>query len=127
MAIKISLESTVIPVEIGDLKFEIDVSDEKYESIVERFNAFLVKMEALDEDNPEDVGKLKVIVKEMYDELLGEKSYEQIHAKMPNISFVAGLLADLVTQLTEEVNKRTLPTAKVKAVVKKQAKKQTKK
>ena len=39
MAIKINLESTVIPVEIGDLKFEIDVTDEKYETFTRGFNA----------------------------------------------------------------------------------------
>ena len=127
MAIIISLESTVIPVQIGDLKFKIDVTDEKYEKIVERFNSFLVEIEALDEEKSEDIAKLKGIVEEMYEELLGEGAYEKIHAKMPNISFVTGVLANLVTQLIEEVDKRTLPTLKAKAVVRKQTKKQTKK
>lgn len=29
MAIKLELKSTIIPIEIGDLKFEVDMTDEK--------------------------------------------------------------------------------------------------
>ena len=122
MAIKVNLESTIIPVEIGDLKFEIDVADEKYETLVNNFNDFLEKVEALDEENPEDISQLKAIVKDIYDEMLGENAYEQIYTKMPNISFVTGVLVNIVTQLAEEVDKRVTPTPSLKAV-KKSAKK----
>jgi len=128
MAIKISLESTVIPVQIGDLKFEIDVSDEKYEEIVSNFNGFLEKISELDEEKAEDVVQLKDIVKEIYDQLLGEGAYEKIYAKMSNVSFVVGVLVNLVTQLTGEMEKRMILNVKTKAVTRrKPAKKQVKK
>jgi len=108
MAIKISLESTKIPVEIGDLKFEIDVMDEKYEAFIKNFNVFLTKMEALDEEKSEDIVMLKAMVAEVYEELLGVGSYEQIYAKMPNIIFVASALVNIVKQLTEEMDGRII-------------------
>jgi len=123
MAIKVSLESTVVPVELGDLKFEIDVADEKYEKIVKDFNGFLEKIGELDEGKAEDVAQLKVIVEDIYDQLLGEGAYEQIYAKMPNIAFVAGVLVNVVAQLAKEIENRMMPTAKKKFVPKKQVKK----
>ena len=125
MAIKINLESIKIPVEIGDLKFEIDVTDEKYESFIKNFNAFLTKMESLDEDDVEDIAQLKVAVSEVYEDLLGTDSYEQIYEKMPNIAFVASVLVNIVTQLMAEMDERITPTSvsKMKTVAKKQPKK----
>ena len=124
MAIKISLESTKIPVEIGDLKFEIDVTDEKYEAFIQNFNAFLSKMESLDEEKSEDIALLKTMVSKVYEELLGTGSYEQIYAKMPNIAFVASTLVNIVTQLMQVMDERITPTpvSKMKAVAKKQPK-----
>ena len=119
MAIKINLESTVIPVEIGDMKFEIDVTDEKYEAFIKNFNVFLSKMEVLDENKSEDVAQLKVMVKEIYDELLGAEAYEQIYAKMSNIAFVSGVLVSVVKQLMEEMDQKTAPKSQLKLVEKK--------
>jgi len=119
MAIKINLESTKIPVEIGDLKFEIDVTDEKYEAFIQNFNAFLSKMESLDEEKSEDIALLKTMVEEVYEELLGTGSYDQIYTKMPNIAFVASVLVNIVTQLTQVMNERITPTPKMKVVAKK--------
>ena len=114
MAIKISIESIKIPVEIGDLKFEIDVTDEKYESFINHFNVFLTKIEALDEANSEEMANLKVLIKEVYDELLGVGAYEKTYAVMPNMSFIASALANIVMQLVEEMDKRAGAVAELK-------------
>ena len=119
MAIKINLQSTVIPVQLGDLKFEVDVADEKYDEIVKNFNGFLEKISELDEAKAEDVIQLKEIVKETYDQLLGEGTYEQIYDKMPNISFVAGVLVNLVVELAKEMQKRMVSKIQVKTMSKK--------
>ena len=113
MAIKVNLESTVIPVEIGDLKFQIDVTDEKYESFIKNFNEFLEKIETLDEEKSEDIARLKEFVKEIYDELLGVGAYKKTYEKMPNISFVARTLANVVTQLVAEMDQRLVPVTKL--------------
>jgi len=119
MAIKVNLESTKIPVEIGDLKFEIDVTDDNYEVFIDNFNIFLEKVESLDEGNSEDVVQLKIFVEKIYDDLLGMGAYQQIYAKMPNISFVASTLVKIVMQLVEEMDKRMIPTSNLKTETKK--------
>jgi len=116
MAIKINLEATKIPVEIGDLKFEIDVTDERYEAFINNFNEFLTKLDSLDDGKSEDIAVLKTLVSEIYAELLGEGSYEQIYEKMPNIAFVASVLVNIVTQLTEEMDERIKPTSKLRQI-----------
>ena len=126
MAIKINLESTKIPVEIGDLKFEIDVTDEKYESFINNFNIFLEKMESLDEEKSEDLVLIKKMVKEVYDDLLGKDAYEQIYAKMPNTAFVSKVLATIVSQLMIEMEDKSSfvePKPNIKIMAKKQTKK----
>jgi len=67
------------------------------------------------------------MVSEVYEELLGVGSYKQIYAKMPNIAFVTSVLMRLVTQLTEEVDKRIEPVSEVTVVKKTTTKKQGKK
>ena len=119
MAIKVSLESTKIPVEIGDLKFEIDVTDEKYEAFIEKFNNFLAKIEFLSEEKVEDMTLLKTMVSEVYEELLGMGSYEKIYSKMPNIGFVSSALVSIVTQLIKEMEQRITATSKMNTVTKK--------
>jgi len=123
MAIKISLESVKIPVEIGDLKYEIDVTDEKYEAFIKNFNEFLTKVETLNKESSEDTILLKSMVSEVYEELLGKGSYEAIYAKMPNIGFVSATLVKIVTQLMQEMEQRITAKSAVKVVPKKQGKK----
>ena len=119
MAIKINLESVKIPVEIGDLKYEIDVTDEKYEAFIQNFNEFLMKVETLNKENSEDTVLLKTLVSGIYKELLGAGSYEAIYDKMPNIGFVSATLVNIVTQLTEEMEQRITMKPVVKVVPRK--------
>ena len=127
MAIKISLQSTKIPVEIGELKFEIDINDEKYEQFVQEFNRFLSEIESLDEDKIEDLEQLKSMVKDIYERLLGEGSYTAVYNEMPNIAMVSSVFVHIVEQLKQEMDDRMKPTSKLKSVPKKPTKKQGKK
>jgi len=125
MAIKINLESVKIPLEIGDLKFEIDVTDEKYEAFIKNFNIFLEKMEVLDEEKTEDLALIKEMVKEVYEDLLGKGAYEQIYEKMPNTAFVSKVLVTIVSQMMIEMESKSSFEAKsnMKVVTKKATKK----
>jgi len=123
MAIKVNLESIKIPVEIGDLKYEIDVTDDKYEGFIKNFNIFLSKIEKLDENDAENVVLLKTMVKAVYDELLGLSAFDEVYAKMPNIAFVSNVLINVVTQLMEEMDDTVTPKNKMKTAVKKTVKK----
>jgi len=127
MAIKVNLQSTIIPVEIGHLKFEINITDKKYEDFVKEFNQFLSNLEKLDEQNAEDVDRLRAMIKEIYTKLLGEGSFEVVYQEMPNIALVASTFINVVTQLMQEMDKRMNQPQKLKTVAKKAPKKQVKK
>ena len=118
MAIKINLESTVIPVEIGDLKFQIDVTDETYERYVQAFNSFLDDVSELDETTSEDLTLLKAKQRNVYDVLLGEGAFESIYELAPSVVITTGILTQVVEQLEKEMMKR-LDGRSIKAVPKK--------
>ena len=108
MAIKIDLESTKIPVEIGDLKFEINVADDKYEAFLQSFEKFISEAKDIDEENIEVNVRLKELLQKTYDELLGKGAFKKVYAKIPNISFVTGVLTNLFEHLVLEIEKRSL-------------------
>ena len=119
MAIKINLESVKIPVEIGDLKYEIDVTDEKYETFVGKFDEFLGKAAALYKEKTEDVTEFKTMLSDIYEALLGEGSFDEIYEQMPNISFVSSTFVKIVTQLMQVMGARVIAKPKAKAVFEK--------
>jgi len=119
MAMKINIQSTVIPVEIGDLKFEIDVTDENYERLTQIFNTFLLEMENLNDAESEDLDLLKEREKVVYDALLGEGAFEKIYSLSPSIAVMTGILTQLVEYLEEEMMKRLDPKTTKKSPSKK--------
>ena len=118
MAIKINLESTKIPVEIGNLKFEIDVEDRKHDTFIRTFNSFLTDINQLDENNVDDSLKLKKMITEVYEELLGIGSFDKVYNKVPNISIVAGILMQVVEELSKIINQKILPKNEFKLMSK---------
>lgn len=99
MAIKINLESTKIPVEIGDLKFEIDVDDKLYDNFVRKFNSFLNEIEKMKSDENQTLDFVKNSLKNLYDNLLGLGTYEKIYSQMPNTAFMTKTLFALINDL----------------------------
>ena len=103
MTIKVNLESTLIPVEIGEMTFQIDVADDKYSAFLQKFNQFLKKAEAFDETKKEEVTKIKTAVKNCYNALLGESAFDNIYEQMPNLIFMIHTLKQIMVALSELV------------------------
>ena len=106
MAIKINVESTVIPVEIGDLKFQIDVSDEHYAVFSKAFDVFLEDMSRLSAEEEEDLALLREKQEKIYNTLLGEGAFESIYRLVPSIAHTTGILKQIVDHLEEEITQR---------------------
>ncbi|MCL1924211.1 MAG: hypothetical protein FWF50_01345 [Defluviitaleaceae bacterium] len=121
MALKINLESTVIPIEIGDLKFEINVTDENYSVFNQVFSKFLEDIESLSEAETEDLELIKEKQKLVYDALLGEGAFEKIYAISPSVIVTTGVLTKVIEHLEAEVSNR-LDAKKGKNQVKKSVK-----
>ena len=119
MAIKLNLNTTIIPVEIGDFNFEINMTDEKEKAFQTKLNDFLKQAEQLNESHSEDEEKLQTMIAEMYDELLGDGAFDQLYAHTPNVGILLGVFMQLVAEFAKEAKSRVLPSSVLKIVEKK--------
>ncbi|TMZ64705.1 hypothetical protein EMG21_29245, partial [Klebsiella pneumoniae] len=80
MAIKIQTEKPEIPVEIGNLRFSFDVSDESIKKF--RKEALEVQKEfhsiTVSEDDDEALEQAKSVLKRGFELILGEGAFEKI-------------------------------------------------
>ena len=106
MAIKIELQSTIIPVEIGAFKFEVNMTDEKEKAFKAQLDDFLKQASELDETKLEDETKLKELLKQMYDDLLGEGSFDKMYNSAPNIGILSGVFIQLVQEFGKVAQSR---------------------
>jgi len=122
MAIKINLNTTVIPVEIGQHKFEINMTDEKEVAFQTKLNKFLTDIQELNEEKPEDTEKLTTLVADVLDSLLGVGSFDTLYKEVPNTGILLGVLMDLVTEFSKEAKNRVMPKSILRIMDKKQKK-----
>jgi len=119
MAIKLNLKTTIIPVEIGDFKFEINMTDEKEKAFQAKLNDFLQKAHQLNEQTSEDEETLRIMIAEMYDELLEKGAFEKLYNHTPNTGILLGVFMELVTEFGKEVKSRVIPNSVLKVMNKK--------
>jgi len=125
MALKLELKSTIIPIEIGDFKFEVDMTDTKRKAIEERLTLFTTKATNLDENNPEDEVKLKDLLQIMYDELLGLGAFKKLYTHTESLEILSNVLAHTVVGIKQSLESRVIhnPNLQVVAENKKPSKK----
>ena len=105
MAIKIQTEKTFIPVEIGDLKFKFDITDE---SIVElRKNADKVRKELenieADKNDEKALEQTKDVLRQGYTLILGEGAFEKIYEISPSVIVCMKYFEQVVRGIEEEL------------------------
>ena len=122
MAIKINLETTIIPVEIGNFKFEIEMTDEKEKTFQIKLNDFLEQIQVL-EDTVEDELKLREMMETVYDDLLGIGTFGKLYEFAPSIGILSGVLIQLIEEIGKETQSRITTKPILKAINKKATKK----
>ncbi len=109
MAIKIQTEKPTIPVEIGKLRFEFDVSDESIKNFYEKSFETFKEIETIevDEDEEEEVifEKAKDILKKSFDLMLGEGAFVQIYELSPSIFILTNYYKQLYEGISKELEK----------------------
>jgi len=103
LAIKIEKKQTEIPIEIGDLKFAFDVTDESIQRFRENAIKIQQELEVID-DEEEDFNKAKDILKKGFDVILGDGAFERVYQMTPSIPYLLNYFIQLVDGLTEEIN-----------------------
>ena len=106
MVVKFELFSAKIPIEIGNMKFELDVSDEKYDAFTIVFNKYLDELTELTVQESEDLNIIKEKQRLVFTTLLGEGAFDAIYAMSPSIVSTTRVLNDVVNYMEQEVKKR---------------------
>ena len=119
MAIKIDLQSTLIPLNIGEFEFEIDLNDKTEKAFKGQLDNFLKTAEKMDEKKPEDEAKLKEMLAEMYDGLLGKDSFKKLYKQAPSIGILTGVFIQMVVELGKVTQSRITSTPVLKMMEKK--------
>lgn len=111
MAIKINLQGTAIPVEIGELKFEVDVTDAGYQKtfqqllhLQEEAIALITQAATVDEASTAMFKhKLHTLIQEAYDDLLGAGAFTAVYAQTPNITYVTKYLTEIIAGIQKQL------------------------
>lgn len=98
--IKINTQSTEIPVEIGELKFGIDSSDEGLKVLLKKYSEVVKKSGKL-KDADEKAGKQ--IVADCFDILLGKGAFDQIYAQTSSLLRCMQILEQLAQGIAKEL------------------------
>ncbi|GEN30232.1 hypothetical protein HNQ35_000065 [Cerasibacillus quisquiliarum] len=103
MAIKIQTQTHVIPIEIGDVKLEFDMSDENIKRLFDSENEIMKKISEVDSN---DFDAQKKAIKEIIDATLGDGSFDKLYNLSPSVFIVVEYFMQIAQGLKEEINKR---------------------
>lgn len=106
MAIKLNLKKSIIPVEIGDFKFEVDLSDEKANAFEEAIIKFLKGIKELSNEAKNE-SKLGDLLEDAFDELLGEGAFEKLYGYAKRLDSLAELFNELILELVSKLPGRS--------------------
>ena len=103
MAIKIEKKQTEIPIEIGDLKFAFDVTDESIQRFRENAIKIQQELETID-DEEENMENAKAILGKGFDVILGDGAFEKVYQMTPSIPYLLNYFIQLVNGLSDELS-----------------------
>jgi len=102
MALKLNLKKSIFPVEIGEFKFEVDLSDDKTDAFEEKVTTFLTGINQLT-DAPDNETKFAELLQNVFDGLLGAGAYNQLYNYAKRNDILAELLEELVLALVAKL------------------------
>lgn len=101
--IKIQTKTHIIPIEIGDVKLEFDMSDENIKRLFDSENEIMKKISEVDSN---DFDAQKKAIKEIIDAMLGDGSFDKLYNLSPSVFIVVEYFMQIAQGLKEEINKR---------------------
>lgn len=101
MVIKIQTKQTGIPVEIGDLTFTFDTSDESIKSFRDSAQSTLDEMKNVKDD---DLDAAKKILEKGYELMLGEGAFKQVYEQTPSLIEVTRYFVQLAEGIEKELS-----------------------
>ena len=102
MALKLTLKKSIFPIEIGEFKFEVDLSDDKTEAFEEKVTTFLTGITQLVE-TPDNQSEFSELLQNVFDGILGNGAYDQLYNYAKRDDILAELLEELVLALVAKL------------------------
>ena len=113
MTIKINVVKTAVPIEIGELKYEVQLDDKAFEEMTKGYFKFTEKVSQLvsslaekaEEEMSEEASfkLLNDLVSKAYDDILGEGSFDEVYTQTPRIVAVSEYLGLIYKELRKEM------------------------
>ena len=105
MTIKIQTKKTVIPVEIGKLNFEFDVSDDSVVEFRKNAKQLYKELDGLGEVKEEEkaLELSKETLQKGFDLILGEGAFKKIYEQTPSVIFLLDYIAELSQGIEKEL------------------------
>lgn len=106
MAIVIQTQKTEIPIELGELKFAFDVSDESVKQFRENTVKLREELESLsvNEQDDEVLELAKDVLRRGFTIMLGEGSFEKIYELSPSVTIVMSYFVQISEGIAKELN-----------------------
>lgn len=111
MAINIQTQKTYIPIQLGDLELRFDVSDDSLVKLRSNITKVEENFNKLTEDNEAGIEQVKNILKEVYDNLFGDGTFEQVYEISPSVLIVTEYFLQIANAIRKELNKRGFQTS----------------
>lgn len=108
MAIKIQTKKPEIPIEIGDLKFSFDVTDESIKKFREKAVEIQKEFHSIGKTDDDNVAleKVKDVLKRGFDLMLGKGTFEKIYDLSPSIMICMDYFVQIVEGIEQELQNR---------------------
>lgn len=115
---KLTLERSVVELEIADMKFEVGLNDEELLEFQNKYKQVAKEMEEIqknradDEDPTQMYADINKSFTSIYDSLLGEGAYEKLYAYNGSVFALAELLFDILEAVNNEIANKTSASEK---------------
>jgi len=124
MAIKFNLRSSIIPIEIGDFKFEVDLSDKNRNALADKFDSLSKQIENISKNDQTTEAEKEIEIsgalKIAYDELLEEGAYDKLYGYTQSVYILSEFYEELALGVLGALMNQA-PSAVVQQVMDKKA------
>ena len=115
---KLTLERSVVELEIADMKFEVSLNDKELLEFQNKYKQVAKEMKEIQKNRAEDEDPIQIYadinksLNAIYDSLLGEGAYEKLYAYNGSVSALAELLLDISEAVNNEISNKTSASEK---------------
>ena len=104
--IKIKTQSTKIPIEFGELKFEADISDANMAQLRQKWQDFDKQLATLEKATltEQEESDANDVLKAIFNDLLGADAFARLYEQTPSVTLLGGYLVQVIEGIDDIIN-----------------------